>query len=236
MTTFVLVHGAYHGGWCWQGFAPLLEAEGHTVLSPTLTGLGNRFDEATKDVGISTHIADILALYETQGLTDTVLVGHSYGGVIVGGVADVIPDKVSTLIFLDAVLPEDGLSMLDKQSAKHSENLINAAKNHNGWQIPVPPVTFFGLLEPEHQRLGIENCVPQPLKCFSEKSTITGAYLSVPRTAYIRCISPPMSIMDEYQKTAEQQPGWDVYEMATGHDCMISDPQGLADILLKYAN
>ncbi len=236
MTTYVLVHGAYHGSWCWQDFVPLLEARGHRVLTPTLTGLGDRFAEATREVGTSTHIADVLALYEERGLSDTVLVGHSYGGLIVGGVADAIPEKVSTLVFLDSLIPEDGLSMLDKQSAERSAHLLNEAKNHNGWQIPVPPITFFGLLEPAHQQLGIDNCVPQPLKCFSEKSTITGAYLSVPQTAYIRCTTPPLPFMAQFQETAEQHDGWDVYEMATGHDCMISDPEGLAEILLKYAS
>lgn len=236
MTTFVLVHGAFHGGWCWRDFSPLLKAKGHTVFTPTLTGLGNRYDEITKDVGLSTHIADVRAVYEDNDLNDTVLVGHSYGGPVVGGVADALPANVSTLVYLDGPIPENGKSVLDFQYEERRQEFLDKAKAFNGWQIPAPPVSFYGITDPEQQRWGDENCVPQPLKCFSEKSSLTGAWMSVPKKVYIRCTNPPLPYMDQFQTYAKQQSDWDTIEMATGHDCMVTEPQELADILLTYTN
>ena len=235
MTTFVLVHGAFHGGWCWRDFSPLLEAEGHSVFTPTLTGLGDRYDEITKQVGLATHVQDVLGLYETEKLTDTVLVGHSYGGAVIGGVSDALPDQVSALIYLDSLIPEDGKSVLDFQYEERRQEFLSAAKAFNGWQIPAPPVSFYGITDPEQQRWGDENCVPQPLKCFSEASSLTGAWMSVPQKVYIRCVNPPLPYMDQFQSFAEQQDDWDSYVMETGHDCMVTEPDQLAEILLIYA-
>lgn len=236
MTTFVLVHGAFHGGWCWRDFTPLLEAEGHTVLAPTLTGLGDRYDEITKDVGLSTHVADIRAIYEQADLDDTVLVGHSYGGAVIAGVADALVKKVAAIIYLDAVIPENGKSVLDFQHEERRQEFLDKANGFNGWQIPAPPVSFYGITDPDQQRWGDAHCVPQPLKCFSQPSLLTGAWMSVPNKAYIRCTNPPLPYMDMFQSYAEASAEWDVYEMATGHDCMVTEPKELADILLKYAH
>ncbi len=235
VTTFVLVHGAFHGGWCWRDFTPELEAKGHRVFTPTLTGLGDRFDEITTDVGLSTHIADVLGLYRAETLSDTVLLGHSYGGAVVTGVADAMPDALSTLIYLDAVIPENGKSVLDLQHEERRQEFLAKAKNFNGWQIPAPPVAFYGITDPVQQQWGDANCVPQPLKCFAETSALTGDWTRVADKAYIRCTKPPLPYMDKFQSFAEQQADWDVYEMATGHDCMVTEPQKLADILLRYA-
>ncbi len=236
MTTFVLVHGAFHGGWCWRDFTPLLEAKGHRVLTPTLTGLGDRYDEVTRDVGLGTHVADIISLYEQENLTDTVLVGHSYGGAVIGGVADALPDRVASLIYLDSIIPKDGMSVLDFQYEERRQEFLGKAEGYNGWQIPAPPVSFYGILDPEKQKWGDANCVPQPLKCFSEPSVLKGEWMNVPRKAYIRCTAPTLPFMDQFQDYSEQEDGWDTYEMATGHDCMVTEPEELAGLLLKYAS
>lgn len=234
MTTFVLVHGAFHGGWCWRDFAPILEAKGHKVLTPTLTGLGDRYDEATEDVGLSTHVQDIISIYEAGNLSDTILVGHSYGGPVVGGVADAMPERVATLVYLDAPIPEDGKSVLGFQFDERRQEFLGKAKAYNGWQIPAPPVSFYGIVDPEQQKWGDANCVPQPLKCFSEASSLTGNWTGVANKVYIRCTKPTLPYMDQFQNYAEQQADWDTYEMDTGHDCMVTEPDELADILLKY--
>ncbi|NQV99103.1 MAG: alpha/beta hydrolase [Rhodospirillales bacterium] len=235
MTTFVLVHGAYHGGWCWRDFAPLLAAKGHRVLTPTLSGLGERFDEGTREIGLATHVADIVRLYETEKLTDTVLLGHSYGGAVVGGAADAVAGQISALIYLDAIIPENGRSVLDFQFEDRRREFLSKADAYNGWQIPPPPVSFYGITDPVQQRWADANCVSQPLKCFTEASVLTGAGSAVARTAYIRCIDPVLAYMDQFQNQAADN-GWDVYELATGHDCMVTKPRDLADIVLTYAS
>src|SRR5437763_6310667 len=102
MATYVLVHGAWHGGWCWQRVTPLLRAAGHEVYTPTLTGLGERAHLGTPDVGLATHVEDIVTMLEYEDLTDVVLVGHSYAGMVITGVAHAVPSRLTHLVYLDA--------------------------------------------------------------------------------------------------------------------------------------
>ena len=111
--TFVLVHGAWHGGWCWRFVRDLLEKSGHRVHAPSLTGLGERKHLARPDIDLDTHIADIVSLLEMEDLSDVVLVGHSYGGMVITGVADRAPERIGRLVYLDAFVPEDGKCTLD---------------------------------------------------------------------------------------------------------------------------
>jgi pimeloyl-ACP methyl ester carboxylesterase len=112
-STFVLVHGAWHGGWCYGRVAERLRAAGHRVLTPTLTGLGERSHLCSRSVNLTTHIADVVNLIKWEQLQRVTLVGHSYGGVVVTGVADTIPERISSLVYLDAFVPKDGQCMLD---------------------------------------------------------------------------------------------------------------------------
>ena len=107
-TTFVLVHGAWHGGWCYARVAALLRARGHTVFTPTLTGQGERAHLLNGAVNLSTHIEDVLGVFRCERLTDVVLAGHSYGGMVITGVADRIPERIKALAYLDAFIPETG--------------------------------------------------------------------------------------------------------------------------------
>src|ERR1700704_3783106 len=116
MATFVLVHGAWFGGWCWQKVIPLLESAGHEVYAPTLTGLAERVSELSPEVGLETHIQDIAGLLEEKNLHDVILVGHSYGGVVITGVVDRVPQRIAHLIYLDTFAPRDGESMADISS------------------------------------------------------------------------------------------------------------------------
>src|SRR5258705_1716413 len=112
-STYVLVHGAWHGGWCWKRVAPALRAAGHEVYTPTLTGLGERAHLANPAIDLATHISDVVNLLEAEELNEVVLLGHSYGGMVVTGVADRAPARLRRVIYLDAFLPEDGKSLLD---------------------------------------------------------------------------------------------------------------------------
>src|SRR5215813_9903475 len=113
MATFVLVHGAWHGGWCWQKVIPLLEAADHAVYAPTLTGLAERACELSPDVGLDTHIQDVVGLLQDKDLHEVILVGHSYGGMVITGVVDAVPERIAHLVYLDTFVPRDGESMVD---------------------------------------------------------------------------------------------------------------------------
>ena len=113
MATFVLVHGAWHGGWCWQKVVPLLEAAGHEVYAPTLTGLAERAAELSPDVGLDTHIQDIVGLLVDKDLHGVILVGHSYGAMVITGVVDAVPERIAHLVYLDTFVPRDGESIAD---------------------------------------------------------------------------------------------------------------------------
>jgi pimeloyl-ACP methyl ester carboxylesterase len=113
MATFVLVHGGWHGGWCWQKVIPFLEAAGHEAYAPTLTGLAERASELSPDVGLDTHIQDIAGLLEEKNLHGVILVGHSYGGMVITGVVDQVPERIAHLVYFDTFVPRDGESMVD---------------------------------------------------------------------------------------------------------------------------
>src|SRR5262245_14863398 len=130
MATFVLVHGAWHGGWCWQRVSPLLRARGHEVFAPTLTGLGERSHLLTREIGLETHVADVVNAIRWEDLTDVVLCGHSYGGMVISGAADRMADRVRSLVYLDAFVPADGQSIFDFMTAERAEGFRDGARAH----------------------------------------------------------------------------------------------------------
>src|SRR5581483_5466804 len=136
--TFVLVHGAWHGGWCWRRVADQLEGKGHKVFAPTMTGLGERSHLLTKDINLATHITDIVNVIKWEGLSNIVLVGHSYGGIIVSGVADQAHDKIGSIVFLDAFVPDDGDSLLEKASQAARDGMNEAIKKGEIAMKPIP--------------------------------------------------------------------------------------------------
>jgi len=235
MTTFVLVHGAYHGGWCWKHTTPLLRAAGHVVHTPTLTGLGERSHLASAAVDLDTHIRDIVNLYAFEDLDDTVLVGHSYGGVVVGGVADQLPNRIKALIYLDAIVPRDGATVLDYQTPERRRQFEQLIEDGKGAPLPAPPSSFYGVVDPAAQQWADEKCVPHPVGCFLQQSRLTGAGSAVPRHAYIRCTDTELDYMEQFVEAARATPGWDLHFLDTGHDCMITEPEALTTMLLDYA-
>ena len=135
MATFVLVHGGWHGGWCWQKVIPFLEAAGHEVYAPTLTGLAERASELSPDVGLDTHIQDIVGLLEEKHLQGVILVGHSYGGMVITGVVDQVPERIAHLVYLDTFVPRDGESMADVSPMVIRLLRIQAQIQDDGWRI-----------------------------------------------------------------------------------------------------
>ena len=231
----VLVHGAYHGGWCWRDLRPLLEAKGHRVYTPTLTGLGERAHLARPEVGLETHVEDILALYRYEDLSDTLLVGHSYGGLVVGMVADRLPERIDTLVYLDALVPKDGMSLIALQAPERVEGWRQAAKASGGWLIPPPGCAFYGVTDPAQQAWADARCTPQPWKTLFDKAVMSGQAGPVGKTVYIRCQHQTLDYMEQFAEQARSAPGWDLHFLDSVHDCMITDPDKLAALLLPYA-
>src|ERR1700761_8505199 len=147
--TFVLVHGAGHGGWCFARVADLLREQGHRVFTPTLSGLAERSDENVRSINLTTHINEIVKLFKWQELDDVVLCGHSYGGMVIGGVADKIPERIRNLVFLDAVIPENGKSMTDYVFPGEALLQVMDAVGvfGGGLVLPAPPAGFFKVNE-----------------------------------------------------------------------------------------
>src|SRR5262245_52992776 len=174
---FVLVHGAWHGGWCWRRVADRLTASGHYVVAPTLSGIGERSHLASDAITLSTHIDDVANEITWKDLDRIVLVGHSYGGMVTTGVAERLRERIAAIVYLDAFVPADGQSQSDLRSAV-SGPLPSPT-------VPALPVATFKVNEKDAAWVS-GKLTPQPTKCFTEKLRVTGAYQAIPKKVYVR--------------------------------------------------
>jgi hypothetical protein len=221
VSTYVLVHGAWHGAWCWERVTPLLA--GHDVRTPTLTGLGERAGEASADVNLDTHIADIVAALD--GLSDAVLVAHSYAGFPAHGAAERV--GVGRLVLLDAFIPRSGETMAD-HVGERGDQYRAAAADDPAWQAPAPPAAVLGVAEADLEWVD-GAMTPQPVQTYLQPITLTGAAERVDRF-YIDCTTPSLATLDESKRRMADVPG---AQLACGHDAMIAAPHELAALLLR---
>lgn len=229
--TFVLIHGAWHGGWCWKKVTPLLRAAGYEVFTPTLTGLAERAHLLGPDIGLHTHIADIVGLLEYEDLYNVILVGHSYGGMVISGVAEAVAARLAHLVFLDAFVPQDGQSLFDTIPDQGAAMKKIAEESGDGWQVPLGNATF-GVTDEVDVAWMTPRITAQPLCSFTESVRLTNqAALALPRS-YVLCRQDEPSLFDPFAKQA-QHAGWGYYELMTVHDAMITMPEALANILLE---
>jgi pimeloyl-ACP methyl ester carboxylesterase len=232
MARFVLVHGAFHGGWCWKRVTARLRAAGHEVWAPSLTGLGERAHLATPETGLHTHVQDICALIEAEELDDVVLVGHSYGGMVITGVGEKMPARLRHLVYLDAMLPKHGESALDKIGADFSARLKTRMEQGDGPRPGVPAADFFGVFDPDDVAWLNRQLRPHPRKAYTERHEgPDNRVAAIPRT-YVYCDNPAMGLFDAAAKL-RADPRWRFHVLHTGHDAMVSDPDGVAGILLR---
>lgn len=228
MANFVLVHGAWHGGWCWKKLTPLLRAAGHQVYTPTLTGLGERAHLLSRAVNLDTFVQDVLAVMEFEELQDVVLVGHSAAGIFLPILVERALPRLRHVVYLDAASAPSGQALFDRypQTREAFAGLIATAGE--GWRVPVPDTTF-GVTDPDDIRWLQSHLTPHPLAA-SEQPAL---YAQDPRPlvphTYIACIgdNPPGGA-----KFPEGE-GMAYLELATGHDAMITAPQALAKILVS---
>ena len=231
MATFVLVHGAWHGGWCWQRVAKLLRAKGHEVHTPTLSGVCERSHLAGPDITLDTHIMDVVNEIKWNELSNVVLVGHSYGGLVVSGVCEKIINKIGSLVMLDAFVSENGQSLVDMQppaAAKAFSDL--EAKGE--WRVPPRSAAMFHVNEKDQAWVDAQ-CTVHPIKCFTQKLALTGARDRVAKKAYIRASQPSEPF--DASKAKTQKSGWKVYDVPCGHDVMVDMPERLTEILIEVA-
>ncbi|MBL8154628.1 MAG: alpha/beta hydrolase [Anaerolineae bacterium] len=238
MATFVLVHGGWHGGWCWKRVAPHLQAAGHVVYSPTLTGLGERSHLASPEINLSTHIQDILNVLIYEDLTDVVLVGHSYSGMVIAGVADRASERVTRLVYLDAFVPEDGQSLQDIFRPPYGEGVNLEALLVDGWRLPYPFLERpFGITSEADVQWVLDKITPQPVNTLLEPVHFTnGGAPAIPRTyIYLRSPGgqPPDTEFVWFAERARTQPGWTYHELVSGHDAMLIIPEAVAALLLE---
>jgi pimeloyl-ACP methyl ester carboxylesterase len=231
--TFVLVHGAWHGGWCWRRVADRLRREGHAVFTPTLTGLGERSHLLQSGIDLATHVADIVNVMQWERLADVVLCGHSYGGFVISGVAEVIPDAIRAIVFIDAFLPENGDTIL-KLTGPAVRDAIRAALQRGELAVPPRPAEAFGVNAADRQWVN-SLCVPQPIGTFTSPIALSGARERIARKTYIRAKAYDNPAFDRALSVAQSDPSWRCYEIACGHDVMVDRPDRLSELLLQAA-
>jgi len=228
---FVLVHGAWHGGWCWAKVARLLRDAGHEVYTPTLTGLGERAHLARPEVDLELHIQDLVAMLEAEELRQVTLVGHSYAGfVITGAAARAAAGRIAQLVYLDAFVPEPGKSLLD-YAGPRAEAIREAARTHGeGWKIPPFPPERFGVTSQRDTEWLTKHLVPQPLRTFEQPLPAAGGE-KLKRT-YVYCSKPAMGAFDQFAERLRDDRKWTFHDLKTGHDAMVTAPGDVAKILM----
>ena len=229
LTSFVLVHGAWHGGWCWRQTAERLRADGHEVLTPTLTGLGERRHLMSESVDLALHIEDVANVLFFEDLEDVVLVGHSYAGLVIPGVANKHANRIRHLVFLDASTPEDGRRIIDMLPASRRDELERALEGGEYREWPVIQDNPFGVFDPRAVDWLTKRLVPHPMTrsmLYSEIPSMTAEALAIPRS-FINCTMSP----DPDRARVLQGQGYSYRELATGHDAMVTAPEKLVALI-----
>jgi len=233
MSSFVLVHGAWHGSWCWKRVRKTLQAQGHEVFTPTLTGLADRSHLLSRAVNLETHILDIVNLIRWEELTDIVLCGHSYGGCVISGVADRLPEHIRALVYLDAFVLEDGDNQMQHLSETYAHQFREGAKNlGEGWKVPPVPASEFKVNAADVEWVD-RQCTMQPIETMLQRLHFSGGIETIKNFTYIRATGyeggspfPPF-----YEKAKVK--GWTTRTVPCGHDVMLDLPEELTALLLE---
>jgi pimeloyl-ACP methyl ester carboxylesterase len=234
MATFILAHGAWHGGWCWQRVAERLRTKGHGVFSPSLTGLGDRGHLLSPAINLSTHVADIANIIRSYDLEEVVLCGHSYGGLVITGVADQMAGSISSLVYLDALVPDDGQCMFDTIPQAIADEFRAQAVAGDGFSVPPMTGEQFNVNEADVQWMN-RKCSNHPLASFTEPLTLSGAHLDVTRCVYVLAAGFDHPGTKAAYESVQTRSGWKTEIMQGGHDLMIDNPDAVAEVLLAQA-
>lgn len=234
--TFVLLHGAFHGGWCWAHVAARLIAAGHRVTTPTQTGLGERRHLISDAITVDTFIADLVNHLEAEEIENAVLVGHSFGGIAISGAADRVPERIGQLIYLDSRLVQDGQCQFDTQPAEVVAARHAAAEAFDGGHsCPPPPAASFGIPDGADADWVNRRLTPQPMGAFTSVVRLNGPLGNHLPATYIGCTAPYYGTQARFHALARSQPGWRWAELATGHDAMVTAPDAVAALFQEIA-
>ena len=235
--TFVLVHGAWHGGWCWRDVSDRLTAAGCRVFTPTFTGLGQSRHLLSSTITLETFANDLTNLLEMEDLTDVVLVGHSFAGPVISMAADRMRQRIRRLVYLDSLIIESGqspFSVLPAEVVAARRKLVS--EQGLGIAIPNPPVSAFGVPE-DHPRADWvrRRLTPHPIGAYESPIRLTGPVgNSLPRT-YVHCTQPSYAPLEASRQWVRKQQGWAWLDLPTGHDVMVLAPEALTQLLLAQA-
>jgi pimeloyl-ACP methyl ester carboxylesterase len=233
MTTYVLVHGAWHGSWCWKRVRKMLQGEGHDVFTPTLTGVGERSHLASPQVSLDTHIADVVNLMRWEELTDVVLCGHSYGGCVITGVADRVPERLKSLVYLDAFILQDGQALHDALPPEVAAAQVRGARETgDGWRVPPISAEFFRV-NVEDRAWVDRQCTPQPLATFQQRLRLERQF-TAEKCTHILATGYEHSPFPPFHEIAKRK-GWKTLTVDCGHDVMLDEPAELVSMLIGAA-
>lgn len=231
MATFVLVHGAWHGSWCWKRVRARLRAQGHEVFTPTLTGIGERSHLLDRAIDLETHIRDVEQLIRWEELTDVILCGHSYGGMVISGAADRLPERLRALVYIDAFVPEDGKAVFDYLLPERAATFRQqAAAQGDGWRLPPLPGAAFNLNAADLAWVD-RQCTAQPLATFTQPLRLSRPVDELARVALILAGGYRTSSFRQFAATAEAR-GWPTAILPGGHDLMLDCPEDLTRALV----
>jgi pimeloyl-ACP methyl ester carboxylesterase len=238
MADFVLVHGAWHGAWCWRDVLPLLAAKGHHAHAVTLTGVGERVHLMSPAITLETLISDVVNAIEAEEMERPVLAVHSFAGMIGTAIADRMPQRIAHLVYIDAVVPLPGESWSSTHTPATREARIAASQASRDYSFPPPDPSVYGLSGAQHEWVKRRQ-VPHPGHTYTATVDFDpGRVAGVPRT-FVDCVSPPLATIDESRRRVRDPAFWGapwrVVELATGHDPMVSAPGDLTRVLLDCA-
>ncbi len=239
MATYMLVHGGGHGGWCYQPVASILQAAGHSVYAPSLTGLGDRSHLLSDQVDLNMHIQDVVNILEYEDLQNVILVGHSYGGMVITGVADRVPDRIGNVFFLDAAYPQNGQSLVDVAGdvileARESARVVDGIE-----LVLFPgedPMSFYGVTDAAQIAWMKPKLTPHPWKCFEQKLVLQdeARMREIPQSFVVSAVQIDL-LTDEIRQMLNEMTEGRFWEINTGHDLMISEPEQVAEVLISVA-
>jgi pimeloyl-ACP methyl ester carboxylesterase len=229
MAIYVIVHGGFFGGWRWRTVANMLRAAGHEAFTPTLTGLGERAHLASPQIGLRTHIQDVVGVLECEDLRNVILVGHSYASMVITGVAERMPERLARLVYLDTLIPQDGQSWLDLHGPEVKAMIMDLVnKRGDGWRLPL-------LSDPPRIN-------PHPLKTTTDPLTIANPIAAAIPRCFIFCsaknkdsaVAFAAPAMERSARYAREH-GWWYREIPSDHGPEESMPRELTDLLLELS-
>lgn len=230
MADFLLVHGGWMGGWCYKRVAKLLRSQGHEVYTPTNTGVGERAHLYDPSINLDTHVEDIMNVIEWEDLDDFVLVGHSYGGMIITVVADRIPERIRTLVYVDAFVPENGKCQFDYLPQREEEMRKDAEAHQNGIS-PIPPEVF--MVNQDDVPLVKSKCVRHPIHTFDQPVKLCGGLSRLRNKRVFVSALNYGGAFKQFYDVLKADPNWRTYAIANcGHMIMLDQPAELAGVLL----